>query len=569
MTSGGILVCGLAALATAMPNTSNGADATVIGVASSPYPTITNLSIVWEIEGDDNANGVVSMHYREQGTTTWHEAMPLYRVPAGENAGFAWANKHAGSILDLKPDTGYEIALELVDPDGGSASSALTAHTRAVPKAPANASVVHVSPTTWVELRKSATPGTIFLLEEGHYKGFELKTSGTAELPIVIRSETPRGAVVDGDIKLDELAYVFVEGLTVNGAISFADTTGMVIRGCLVNADYGSHHAALRAIGNTGATNAYIADNVVLGPTPWEEGVLGADAKGPYLREGIQFTGPGNVIEHNHVKGFYDCISTMEGGGLAVNQTSIDILDNDLDVCTDDAIEADFSMGNVRVMRNRIINSETGLSSQPGLGGPTYFIRNVMYNIIYSPFKLLRGSIGDVLLHNTVVKCGDGFRLPPEPVYRTYSRNNLILGGAGGNVLYGGYTNGEGRPIYLADAQPGVDFDYDGYGAIGMESFYGLLVQPFTSLETMRSNTTEQHAVQVDMSVFASTVEFPVIPFPARMQPDLRLSGTGGAVDVGLPIANVNEDCAGSGPDVGAYEAGAPLPHYGPRALEP
>ena len=38
-------------------------------------------------------------------------------------------------------------------------------------------------------------------------------------------------------------------------------------------------------------------------------------------------------------------------------------------------------------MRNRITNVFMGLSSQPGLGGPTYFIRNAMYNVVCAPFN--------------------------------------------------------------------------------------------------------------------------------------------------------------------------------------
>ncbi len=72
-------------------------------------------------------------------------------------------------------------------------------------------------------------------------------------------------------------------------------------------------------------------------------------------------------------------------------------------------------MGNARIMRNRITNCFIGLSSQPGLGGPTYFIRNVMYNLINTPFKLARGSQGDIVLHNTVVKVGDGFMVGHNP----------------------------------------------------------------------------------------------------------------------------------------------------------
>ena len=44
-------------------------------------------------------------------------------------------------------------------------------------------------------------------------------------------------------------------------------------------------------------------------------------------------------------------------------------------------IEADFALHNCRIMRNRLTNCFVGISSQPGLGGPNYFLRNVMFNV--------------------------------------------------------------------------------------------------------------------------------------------------------------------------------------------
>ena len=37
------------------------------------------------------------------------------------------------------------------------------------------------------------------------------------------------------------------------------------------------------------------------------------------------------------------------------------------------------------------------------------------------------------------------------------------------------------------------------------------------------------------------------------------------AVDAGLPMAGINDRYSGRAPDLGAYELGCPLPHYGPR----
>lgn len=41
--------------------------------------------------------------------------------------------------------------------------------------------------------------------------------------------------------------------------------------------------------------------------------------------------------------------------------------------------------------------------------------------------------------------------------------------------------------------------------------------------------------------------------------------GAVAAVDVGQVLPNINDGYAGKAPDLGAYEAGAVLPVYGPR----
>ena len=46
---------------------------------------------------------------------------------------------------------------------------------------------------------------------------------------------------------------------------------------------------------------------------------------------------------------------------------------------------------------------------------------------------------------------------------------------------------------------------------------------------------------------------------------DLRLSANCEAIDAGVILHNVNDGYEGGSPDLGAYELGRPLPHYGPR----
>lgn len=180
------------------------------------------------------------------------------------------------------------------------------------------------------------------------------------------------------------------------------------------------------------------------------------------FRERGEMTGPGNVICYNKVTGFRDCISTMEDQHV-VNQTCIDIYNNDIDRGLDDGIEADFCFSNCRIFRNRLTNCFVGLSSQPGLGGPNYFYRNSMYNIIYGGYKLRRYSQGDVVLHNTVIKVGSGMGGNDSLDY-AYFRNNLAIGGPTEREIQDLRPRQGTRIIDAALRIPNINDDFNGTG---------------------------------------------------------------------------------------------------------
>jgi hypothetical protein len=544
-------------------------NATLPGEITTPYPTITNLAVEWKISGDDNLNGVVEVKYRMAGQGHWGEAMPLVRVPAGNpnrlpESRYHWENKHSGSIFDLKPDTEYEIHLSLEDPDGGSAQQVVRSRTRPVPAPARDAPVKKVTPVTFSDSLRLAKPGDILLLSPGYYRETAVERSGEPGRPIVIRADGAHeviGSTFD-ELSLRRCRHLIIEGLTVNGTIDLRSAEDVAVRRCTVKAKFG-----IIAKETPGCRNCYIADNVVTYLMPWVKEGMGSRMEhwgAACVGEGIEITGPGNVICYNRVKGYRDCISTMEGHRI-YDQRCIDIYNNDIYVGADDGIEADFCMGNCRIMRNRITNCTMGLSSQPGLGGPTYFIRNVMYNITHSPFKLSRGSKGDVMLHNTAVKVGDGFRVVHNPSL-AFFRNNLIIGGKGGGKI-GRYDTGNGLAVYFPNADSTCDMDYDGIGTHGTP-FEGQIGKvKFNSFSELKRMTSEKHAVQVDMSIFRNNVEFPDPPVPERKPADLRLKAGSAAVDAGVKIANLNDSYAGSAPDLGAYELGQKLPHYGPRQV--
>ena len=112
---------------------------------------------------------------------------------------------------------------------------------------------------------------------------------------------------------------------------------------------------------------------------------------------GIRLYGPGHVVAHNYVADFHDGIDTemygMPDGSHPIDgptypprefwdrrPIAIDIYNNYITNAHDNSIEMDGSMHNIRVMRNMLINSASHpMSTQPSVGGPIYFIRNIVY----------------------------------------------------------------------------------------------------------------------------------------------------------------------------------------------
>src|SRR4026209_1451285 len=101
--------------------------------------------------------------------------MPLLRM-GGERimrAPYTVPDRFAGSILDLQPDTEYEVRLTMKDPDGVSGTSVqnVKVRTRAEPKAAAGGRTIHVYPLTWPANPPNETTTFSGLLAADHGAG--------------------------------------------------------------------------------------------------------------------------------------------------------------------------------------------------------------------------------------------------------------------------------------------------------------------------------------------------------------------------------------------------------------
>ncbi len=521
------------------------------GSLTSVYPTFENLAFDWDFSGDDNKNANVDIRYRPVGSGGWSEGMPLRRISAGSSTGtmnpFSWGNRFSGSLFQLTPGTDYQVELTLNDPNGGSTQQLMNVSTRPLPK---------------------LNVGTIVELPPGNH-GTLFPQSGTPSNPRIYRSKFADNPATYSHIDLSGKHDVIITGITVNNpggkGIKANNAHNYVIARNTINAKHG-----IWAL--SGASNGAIFDNVVQGETVWAESSMGNS--GNNSGEGIFVSGPGNVIAYNDVRGFRDNISLLEDDA-GINQINIDIHNNEIRVAADDAIEADFAQGNVRVMNNRITDAFIGISMQPSLGGPTYIMKNSMYNIVHTALKPYRFSEGDVVMHNTIVKVGSGLTsFTNQNFDHALFRNNLALGGVDVGKI-NGFSPGNSRGADVRRCATDCDFDYD---AVGVTTDASPINSSRIYINGTGTNfsTVEQHGLIIqginatDMGPLFPGVSQPTTKaavLSEHVPQDLRPGPSSPVLDNAELIPGINDNFLGNGPDRGAYEIGQALPQYGPRDL--
>jgi hypothetical protein len=458
----------------------------------------------------------------------------------------------------------------------------------------------------WYYPGKGPFDGTMYLYQKG-----------TPEKPVVIKGAGDGEAIIDGDggpalFDVRVADYHYFEGLTIrNTEKAFMagqkyghGSIGLTIKKCRFE-DVG--------VGvwsdSSESKNFYFADNVFIGRNdpnylvgyaglPWSDDPFGTYEHAllpgyppPIIAPngsfyGFKVYGSGHVICHNYVSNCHDGIThsthgapygypdPAAGPSLVPRDrmpVSIDIYNNDITNVQDNCVEGDGAMHNVRILRNRCLN--TGVepwSGQPILGGPAYFIRNISYHSPNVAGTLKGGGPdGAVFYHNTFL------RELKDSSQNVHFRNNLILGGEPGipqiftmstrtnysTSDYNGFRPNPGAPYSFVWTSPPFDIlaDYTN----------PLVVRNFTTLAAYSEATgQDEHSKLVDFNVFFNLA--PADPSdPQRVyeaqELDFQLNPDGVAVDAGCRLPNINDDFTGGAPDLGALEVGRPMPIYGPR----
>jgi hypothetical protein len=526
-------------------------------------PTFSNMGFQVLYGGDDNRNASIGLRYRTLGSATWRSAQPLIRVPVERVHWKSLPRQFAGSIFDLRPGVNYEYELNISDPDGFSQTVFGTAATRAMPAPPINPRNIPVNSVATLQAAVSgAQPGDIISVQPGVYATqLVVSSSGTEANPIIIRGTANDAVVLDGQDCFCNVIEVYasnirIESLSIRNAFQAVRYYGPVsgnqfTRNIVTNVEKGVNGQA-----GQGQAGFLIADNVFHGRAPY--GSVREQVPDSYA---FQIFGSNHIFAHNQIKGFFDGMRLFGGGNR-----NVDIYGNDIQFSADDGIELDDSEGNIRVLRNRVMNVASGISTQPQAGGPAYVMRNVVVNPWDEQIKFhansgppSRSPSGVYVYQNTFVSGTRGLSMnTPAPGFDSDFRNNIFHGPAVGllAVAWDG-------PAF------GLSFDYNGYFPDGNAywNWQGSYVSYANLAAAKAGGLVEGNGRALSGNVFLSGLTGPADP-SQYMDPQVpELSGGGNAVNGALAMSNINDFYTGAGPDLGALEFGCPTPGFGPRPV--
>ena len=458
-------------------------------------------------------------------------------------------------------------------------------------------------------------PGDVILVHAGTYREerrryagpnstlfdgtFYLTADGTADKPIVIKTAGDGDVIFDGDgnavlFDLTAADHHYVEGITVrNTEVAF-----LLGRKRIVGAvGFTLKNSRIENVGRGvftdwgGARDFYIADNVFIGrndPTRLM-GWIGRTWQGlpgfpqPLLSEfAVKVYGSGHVIAHNRVENFHDGLDHATYGDPdgwpdnPVMPVSTDIIGNDIRNVDDNCIEADAGAQNFRIIENRCFNmAHRALSTQPALGGPIYFIRNIVYHAPEGgALKMTANSAGVLVYNNTFLS--EVHQMGPAS--NLHFRNNLVLAqGAWPEVFsietFTPWSTSDYNGFSASAAAGGSLFGWaaPADGVATYDSRAARPVQSFSDLKTYSARTGQDtHSRMIDWSIFRNAGP-PAKDDPTRLyRPedyDFTLAAGSAAIDAGTVLPGVTDGFTGRAPDLGALESGRVVPVYGPRPL--
>ncbi|MDX1979991.1 MAG: right-handed parallel beta-helix repeat-containing protein [Bryobacteraceae bacterium] len=497
-----------------------------------------------------------TVRYRAAGAAEWRDGYPLVWD--------ARERQYRGSLVGLKSGATYEIEL-----DAAREKASLRARTRP--------DVFPVGKTT--HLAAGVSGETVHIREGGTAEGWRLVTPapGTKFISDVFNL-ADHNIVVEAD-------YVILRGLELRNAGVHAVLVRQGVQNVVIEDSHITGWGRIggaRVWGVTGGSDSAIyaerdAGHLVIqrnlieyprgGANDWESG----HPSGPQAITLIDSRG-GNVIRYNTIRstedhGYNDGI----GGGSnysfkgSPNRDS-DIYGNIVSHCWDDAIESEGANRNVRIWSNYIHHTFVHVATAATAMGPLYVFRNVFGESRISHQDpsggmMIKTGMNQLNLNGERVSTGLGYRfifhntaLQPRGGLDVFSSHELHNAVTRNNIFYA-----RGR-IYPDDrGAPGNDFRHDLTGRYLGGGFVLSMFLPSQGLEWFLAPTMNQiqwGRVESERNGQKVAITDPMV------------QGKNPALDAGERIPGFNDDFAGAGPDIGAFENGRPALRFG-REMAP
>ena len=525
----------------------------------NPYavPTYGCAGLYWKTQ----ESGPCTVRYREESGKNWKNGLDLVYDARDQ--------EYRGSIVDLKPGTGY-----LVELSDKSSKVQISFETRSDNFPVGKTSV----------LPAGESDNTIIITESGTPEAYHLVTVPSGSKSVLnLKNVGKYGIEVDAD-------YVIIRGAeirnaAVHGIIIRKNRHDIVVEQCYIafwgrlggphtygNLEGGSDSGIYA---ESGTSNLTIQRNLIEDPrgasNDWETG----HPDGPQGITVIESLG-GNVIRFNDIvstedHGFNDGIGGSGNFSFTGNMNrDSDIHGNIIRNAWDDAIESEGGNMNVRIWGNFMHFFYNAIATASTSRGPVYIFRNVSRESRSGH----RNSMGGVF-----IKTGERNEFGGG---RRYVFHNTILQPDGVFNVFSGNVNPDcitrnnifdvpGRLATDLEKDPHGDYDYDYFSGIvkGKSAGEEHSVK-FTTTPAGTRLYTSSYNLEFYPRSSINSIKWGKYPyeFGGRKleitDPVIWISNP--LIDSGVPIPGFNNNFFGKAPDLGAFEVGLPPLQFGRRA---
>lgn len=513
-------------------------------------PTFESVGLYWN---QPRATGPCTLRYRESGAAEWREGYPLVYDDREK--------QYRGSLVELKPDTAYEVELE-------------AAGAKAVVRTRTWSERFPVGKTTELS---GETDRTVTISQGGAADAWHLvRPAAGARFTSDVFNLSDHNIVIEAD-------YVILRGLELRNAgvhavLIKAGVRNVVIEDCRITGwgrlggarVWGVFTGSDSAVfAEKGAGRLIIQRNLIEyprgGANDWESG----HPSGPQAISLIDSSGE-NVIRYNTIRstedhGFNDGI----GGGSnysfegSPNRDS-DIYGNIVSHCWDDAIESEGANRNVRIWSNYLHHTFVHVATAATAMGPLYIFRNVfgLSRVSHqdsSGGMMIKTGMNTVMRNGERVSTGLGHRfifhntaLQPQGALDVFSSHELHNAVSRNNIFYA-----RGRTYPADRGEPKNDFAHDLTG--------GYLGGGFVRSMFAGSERQEWFLAPVVPRIQWGRVEYNKNG-KAFSITDPVVDSKNPALDAGVRLYGFNDGFTGAAPDIGAYETGRPALRFGREA---